>query len=127
LLGSPSLFIASVSIGADGKIYIATENTFQCANPDLTPVFTENISYINTSGCALGPKNTLAISGGGTELRVYKSVATAAEELEVDHSREVTIYPNPVKDFLIIQTTEKIKKIECLNYLRQATKCQHAK
>jgi PKD repeat protein len=72
-LGSPSLFIAMVSVGSDGKVYISTGSTFQCTNPDLTPIFTETIPDLNTSACALGPNNLLAISGSGTDLRVYGS------------------------------------------------------
>lgn len=72
-LGSPSLFIETISVGSDGKVYIATGSTFQCTNPDLTPVFTETIPDLNTSGCALGSNNLLAIAGSGTELRVYGS------------------------------------------------------
>ncbi len=70
-LGNPGLFIETISVGADGKVYIASDYTFQCTNPDLTPVFTETIYGLNTTGCALGPNHLLAIAGSGTELRVY--------------------------------------------------------
>lgn len=70
-LGNPGLFIETISVGADGKVYIASDYTFQCTNPDLSPVFTETIYGLNTTGCALGPNHLLAIAGSGTELRVY--------------------------------------------------------
>ncbi len=95
-LGGTSLFTVRIAVGSDGKVYVATSNTFLCANPNLSTIFTQTITGLNTSGIALGPNNTLAIAGNGTDLRVYKTSVTLVgnESTPVVYKLEQN-YPNP--------------------------------
>jgi outer membrane protein assembly factor BamB len=102
-LGGLSLFTIRIAVGSDGKVYAAYGSTFLCANPNLTTIFTQTIAGLNTSGIALGPNNTLAIAGNGTDLRVYKTSVTIIGNENTAAGYELfQNYPNPFNNETII-------------------------
>jgi len=118
-LGDPDFFYSPmVSVGADGKVYIAAGSTVLCTEPDLTTIFSETVPNLNESGCALGPNHVMAVAGAGTELRVYRPIADGAENAAPE-KLHITLYPNPSKDILFIECSEIIDHMQCLNYLGQ--------
>ena len=122
VLGSFYAYIARVSVGQDGKVYIATENTFLCTEPDLTPIFTETIPNLNTSGCAIGTNHSLAIAGSGTDLRVYRSSFPENTQDIGSETSDLFVYPNPVPDRLFIHAEDNIVDVKCYNQLGQSMK-----
>ena len=96
-LGNPDLFIARVSVGSDGKVYITSESTFLCASSNLSTIFSETINGLNTSGCSIGPNNVLAVCGNGTTLKVYKTSVTSVfnQQISANNFSLKQNYPNP--------------------------------
>lgn len=66
---------------ADGKVYIARDETISCYNANLDLLWRESVPGMGIEGCALGAdangRGTLVVGGDGTLLRAYRDVCAA--------------------------------------------------
>ncbi|RJP78526.1 MAG: T9SS C-terminal target domain-containing protein [Candidatus Zixiibacteriota bacterium] len=72
-----------LAVGADGTLYVgncaSSDGCLYAMAPDLTILWQESISGMVYGAPALGSNGALAVSGGGTTLKVFRTAAATPE------------------------------------------------
>jgi len=89
-------------IGADGTIYCgnggSADGAIYALSPDLSVLWSAQVSSMVYGAPALGQGGHLAVSGGGTTLRVYRPDPAAAPDLVAGSHLTLLAGPNPFRE-----------------------------
>ncbi|MEP7170993.1 MAG: hypothetical protein ABI855_16615 [Bacteroidota bacterium] len=100
-------FQPRMSIDSAGRVFVTNggfnDGMFYSFNVDLTLRWETIVPNVNIGGPAIGWEGTLIVCGIGTGLWAYKGeFSTSVIENTARENQTLLIFPNPVKDSLLL-------------------------